>query len=444
MSFQNPLRAQCEYFLQANQQLTGVAGQPVSFVLQDIGGSPMISPSQPSSSITWQWNFGDFSSVNNTPRGTRSDVRTALNMNHIYSTPGTYIARLNITEDCGALFFNGVEVPYNPSTHPYRYTIEFQVTIACAPIVPCPALDASFTIMDFCRIGNSFRLYLNPRPSGPNISHAFVAFTDCNPSQPGAPLNNISNNTIYDIDYIANAGRCILIKHTVYYGNNCSATAYMNYTVPANIPRANAAFIAGLPSAIDPRTNTYRQTFAVNYPAQLHQNWQIFSCIGNQCNTDVTNQLTIIGSGTSFNSVITVTNFQQGVKYQIVHVAVLPMGTCSMDTVKHFVQNGVFSLVGQIANQQMVQKTPIGTLNIAPNPLSSQTRISYNISETNQSAKIIIYDGIGKLIKQFELKENNGEITFQSLNLPQGVYICSLVDGDGKVLESKKMTLTQN
>jgi len=79
-----------------------------------------------------------------------------------------------------------------------------------------------------------------------------------------------------------------------------------------------------------------------------------------------------------------------------------------------------------------------------PNPFNQTTVIHYTLPETCTSAKILITDTGGKVIKQIPLSATGGKesITIHGGSMPAGVYLYSLIC-DGKVVDTKRMVLTK-
>lgn len=78
-----------------------------------------------------------------------------------------------------------------------------------------------------------------------------------------------------------------------------------------------------------------------------------------------------------------------------------------------------------------------------PNPFSANTKISYSIPSSYQSAKLGVYDLNGHELKLIDLKTASGEVIIEGGHLQAGMYIYSLIV-DGKTLATKKMTLTSH
>lgn len=77
-----------------------------------------------------------------------------------------------------------------------------------------------------------------------------------------------------------------------------------------------------------------------------------------------------------------------------------------------------------------------------PNPFSTSTSINYFIDGSVQNASIIIYDIYGKELKNYKISSiGEGSITVNASELTAGTYLYKMVC-DGKVVDTKKMVLT--
>ncbi len=78
-----------------------------------------------------------------------------------------------------------------------------------------------------------------------------------------------------------------------------------------------------------------------------------------------------------------------------------------------------------------------------PNPFSQETVIKYMLPDQINNAYLAVYDLSGKQITSFPLTEKGaGSITISSERLAAGMYIYSVI-ADNKVLDSKRMVVTQ-
>jgi hypothetical protein len=78
-----------------------------------------------------------------------------------------------------------------------------------------------------------------------------------------------------------------------------------------------------------------------------------------------------------------------------------------------------------------------------PNPFAEETKISFNIPGSVNSAKIIFFDNNGKIIQTVVLNERgSGQLNVFASNLTSGLYSYSLIC-DGKVIDTKKMVISK-
>lgn len=78
-----------------------------------------------------------------------------------------------------------------------------------------------------------------------------------------------------------------------------------------------------------------------------------------------------------------------------------------------------------------------------PNPLAGTTTIFYSLPSTGKKAFIVIYDKLGRKLKEVDISgRTNGTIQMDMSNYASGIYHYSLVI-DGKVAKSEKMLKAQ-
>jgi hypothetical protein len=78
-----------------------------------------------------------------------------------------------------------------------------------------------------------------------------------------------------------------------------------------------------------------------------------------------------------------------------------------------------------------------------PNPFNHTTTISYGLPESYSSAKIIIKDLMGKVLKQVTVSgHGKGSVTVDAFSLTAGAYQYSLYV-DGKIISTKQMLVTK-
>jgi trimeric autotransporter adhesin len=74
-----------------------------------------------------------------------------------------------------------------------------------------------------------------------------------------------------------------------------------------------------------------------------------------------------------------------------------------------------------------------------PNPFAEQTVITYNVPQTFNTAQVLFYDAMGKLIKTVDVKTaGKGQLNVFANDLTSGIYSYTLVI-DGKIIDTKKM-----
>jgi hypothetical protein len=82
-----------------------------------------------------------------------------------------------------------------------------------------------------------------------------------------------------------------------------------------------------------------------------------------------------------------------------------------------------------------------GKILIAPNPFSTQTKVSYQFSYPGPTL-IKLYDTNGRLLKKMDNANNTGIIVLNSRGLKNGVYILMIENGEKKVF--RKLVLTKD
>jgi hypothetical protein len=82
------------------------------------------------------------------------------------------------------------------------------------------------------------------------------------------------------------------------------------------------------------------------------------------------------------------------------------------------------------------------SLQLHPNPFTTQAIIQYTLPDDSKNAAIIIYDILGRQRGRYALNNTHGQITVNANNLSSGVYLYSL-NADGKTLATKKMVVQE-
>jgi len=77
-----------------------------------------------------------------------------------------------------------------------------------------------------------------------------------------------------------------------------------------------------------------------------------------------------------------------------------------------------------------------------PNPFNHTTTINYTLPQTYASAKIIVTDKSGKMLKQISLENIKGNINVDASTLASGAYRYSLYV-DGRLIDTKEMVLAK-
>lgn len=80
-------------------------------------------------------------------------------------------------------------------------------------------------------------------------------------------------------------------------------------------------------------------------------------------------------------------------------------------------------------------------INLYPNPAKNMAYINYELPESNvANSKIEIRNMLGSVVKEMTIQNNNGTQGIDTSNMPNGVYLCSIVC-NGKVSQTKKMVV---
>jgi hypothetical protein len=78
---------------------------------------------------------------------------------------------------------------------------------------------------------------------------------------------------------------------------------------------------------------------------------------------------------------------------------------------------------------------------LSPNPATTQTMLTYSLSNPSTNATLIIYDIYGRQITQYKLPQTQtGQQLINTQTLSSGVYLCSLVE-DGRVTVTKRLVV---
>jgi hypothetical protein len=82
------------------------------------------------------------------------------------------------------------------------------------------------------------------------------------------------------------------------------------------------------------------------------------------------------------------------------------------------------------------------SLQLHPNPFTTQAIVQYALPDGSKNATLIIYDIMGRKLNSYALNNTTGEITINANTLSSGVYLYSLV-ANGKTIATKKMVIQE-
>jgi len=84
--------------------------------------------------------------------------------------------------------------------------------------------------------------------------------------------------------------------------------------------------------------------------------------------------------------------------------------------------------------------SPSGSLQLQPNPFTTEATVQYSLPAGSKNAFLIIYDMLGRQQNSYSLNSSNGEISINAGNLSAGIYLYSLVMNN-RVLFTEKMVV---
>lgn len=76
-----------------------------------------------------------------------------------------------------------------------------------------------------------------------------------------------------------------------------------------------------------------------------------------------------------------------------------------------------------------------------PNPFSDRTVIDYKVPENDEAAVIMVFDMNGHLLKKYELDKPEGRLIIAANELGQGIFLYSLISGQGQEIITKRMLI---
>lgn len=102
----------------------------------------------------------------------------------------------------------------------------------------------------------------------------------------------------------------------------------------------------------------------------------------------------------------------------------------------------IVSSQSMVDSQQSTGLSPASLSQNIPNPFSNSTTINYSLPVKFSSAKIIVTDKSGNVLKQINLSANKGSVNIDASTLASGAYQYSLYV-DGKLVGSKQMIIAK-
>ncbi|MFT3750369.1 MAG: T9SS type A sorting domain-containing protein [Agriterribacter sp.] len=108
------------------------------------------------------------------------------------------------------------------------------------------------------------------------------------------------------------------------------------------------------------------------------------------------------------------------------------------------IQEQQINTSNMLSNNNIIEKFPTAKTFISqnsPNPFSNNTVISYGIAQKFSSAEIMVYDALGRKLKQVSVPmQGTGTINLNAAAFASGIYSYSLWI-DGQLTETKKMII---
>ena len=96
-----------------------------------------------------------------------------------------------------------------------------------------------------------------------------------------------------------------------------------------------------------------------------------------------------------------------------------------------------------MSNESLSTRTDASISQNIPNPFNHTTTINYTLPQKYSSAKIIVVDNVGKVIKEVNVSGNGkGNITVDATTLASGAYNYSLYV-DGRLIDTKQMVFAK-
>ena len=93
--------------------------------------------------------------------------------------------------------------------------------------------------------------------------------------------------------------------------------------------------------------------------------------------------------------------------------------------------------------QQTTNLSSVSLEQNIPNPFNNTTTVNYNLPQTFTSAKLIITDKMGKILKEVNVSgSGKGSLKIDASTLSSGAYQYSLYV-DGRLVDTKQMVLAK-
>jgi subtilisin family serine protease len=114
-------------------------------------------------------------------------------------------------------------------------------------------------------------------------------------------------------------------------------------------------------------------------------------------------------------------------------------GACPNNSYGYGKVNGFKALTGCAAGIENIQPIVSG-LSAYPNPMKDGTVITYDFTSIQEycNANIAVYDVMGKEVRDIELKNSKGAVSFPAESIASGTYFYSLIV-DGKRIHTEKL-----